>query len=99
VKGHFTNTIYLIILLCLTACSPESTVPPVLVLSSGNEFGSYTAEILKTEGFNEFMMDSISGNQITKSYLARFDLIILAEPEIEKRISPLSEIMLRTEES
>ncbi len=42
-------------------------------------FGTYTGEILRAEGFNEFVIDSLSGGRIDKSYLARVDLVLLAE--------------------
>lgn len=52
---------------------------PILVLASTAHFGLYTAEILKTEGFNEFQMDSITDSKVTLSYLKKFDVVILAE--------------------
>jgi len=89
-KKYLTNICYLIIFFSVARCKVETTTPLILVLSSGIEFGSYTSEILKTEGFNAFVNDSGSGRNITKSYLAGFDLIILAEPEIKgKRIELL----------
>ena len=34
--------------------------PPILVLATNANFGSYTGEILKAEGFNEFQIDSLT---------------------------------------
>jgi O-glycosyl hydrolase len=51
---------------------------PILVLGGANAFGPYIGEILKTEGFNEFQMDSMAAKPTLK-YLRKFDLIILGE--------------------
>jgi len=52
---------------------------PILVLGTDNNFGSYLPEILRTEGFNEFRMKSITDAKVTLDYLKKFDIIILAE--------------------
>ena len=57
-------------------------VAPVLILATNTDFGTYTAEILKTEGFNEFVLDSLADENVTSSYLTQFDLVILAESKI-----------------
>jgi len=69
----------IIFLLMIMGCSKESSVPPILILARQNNFGTYTDEILRAEGFNEFVIDSLSGGRIDKSYLARVDLVLLAE--------------------
>jgi len=66
------------------SCSQQSSVPPILVLATENEFGTYTGEMLKAEGFNEFCMDSLASQKVDKSYLKQFDLIILAESKISQ---------------
>ena len=66
------------------SCSDKIKVPPVLILATNRDFGSYTAEILKTEGFNEFEMDSLAGRNLSTSFLSQFDLIILAESKIDR---------------
>lgn len=73
------------ILIGSMGCSDKKTVPPILLLSSGNEFSAYASEILKTEGFNEFIIDSLSDGNITGSYLGGFEIVILAETKIEKK--------------
>ena len=60
-------------------CSKQNSVAPILVLATENEFGTYTGELLKAEGFNEFEIDSLNGGKISKTFLAQFDLIIIAE--------------------
>jgi len=67
----------------IISCSGKIHIAPVLLLATDKDFGSYTAEILKTEGFNEFAVDSLSGEKVTSSYLAQFDLVIMAESKID----------------
>lgn len=69
----------IILLLSVLGCLKDSSVPPILILANQNNFGTYTGEILKAEGFNEFVIDSLSSGKISKSFLDRFDLVILSE--------------------
>jgi hypothetical protein len=64
-------------------CSTKVQVPPILLLATNSDFGTYTAEILRTEGFNEFVVFSTADENVTESYLAQFDLVILAESKID----------------
>jgi hypothetical protein len=66
----------------IVGCSDKSQVAPVLILATIKDFGTYTPEILKTEGFHEFVVDSLAGNKISAEYLAKFNLVILAESKI-----------------
>jgi hypothetical protein len=68
-----------VILLLLSGCIHNYQPAPILILYSPSDFGNYTAEILKTEGFNEFQGDSITNPVITRNFLSKFDLVILAE--------------------
>src|SRR5258705_2393011 len=52
---------------------------PILVLAVDNKFGTFTGEILKTEGFNEFQIESPADAKVTMKYLKKFDVIILTE--------------------
>jgi hypothetical protein len=63
----------------LTGCSVRNSGIPILILASDSDFGTYTGEILKTEGFNEFTMDSVTSAKVRTSYLKKFDLVILDE--------------------
>ena len=74
--------ISILFLLAATGCSKQTSVPPILVLATENEFGTYTGELLKAEGFNEFIIDSLTSQKVTASYLKQFDLIILAESKV-----------------
>jgi hypothetical protein len=55
---------------------------PILLLATNNDFGSYTEEILKTEGFNEFETDSLSGIHINLEYLQNFDVVLLGKTSV-----------------
>ena len=63
---------------------------PILVLATNTDFGTYTGEILKAEGFNEFTIDSLTDTRVTRSYLNRFDVVILSETTV----SPTDKIKL-----
>jgi hypothetical protein len=65
--------------LIITSCSYKHSVAPILILASSHDFGMFTPEILKTEGFNEFQTDSITDPLVTRSFLSQFDLVILTE--------------------
>ena len=74
----------IMLLLAAMACSKQDAVAPILVLATEHEFGTYTGELLKAEGFNEFIIDSMTGGKVTESYLKRFDIIILAESKVNQ---------------
>ena len=63
----------------IAGCARKNATVPISILATDADFGTYTGEILKTEGFNEFKLGSLAGEEITPSYLKRFDLVILAE--------------------
>jgi hypothetical protein len=69
----------IILLSGVIRCSGKTMIAPVLILATNTDFGTYTAEILKTEGFNEFVLDSLADENVTSSFLTQFDLVILAE--------------------
>jgi hypothetical protein len=69
----------------ITAYSNKSTTPPILVLATNASFGSYTCEILKTEGFNEFKLDSLTDVNISLQYLKQFDIVILGKTALTQR--------------
>jgi hypothetical protein len=81
----------LILLSGVISCSVKPQPVPVLLLATDAGFGTYTAEILKTEGFNEFAVDSLSDEKVSASYLNKFDMVILAE----SNINPLKLNMIR----
>ncbi len=63
-------------------CSRKDNVAPILILATNSDFGTYTAEILKAEGFNEFELDSLVSGRVTSSLMSRYYLVILAESDI-----------------
>ena len=74
----------IIFLLAALSCSQQTSVAPILVLATENEFGTYTGELLKAEGFSEFIIDSLTSRKVNASYLKQFDLIILAESKVSQ---------------
>lgn len=81
-KNAFPAIIFLsciILVFAMTDCTKEKAGQPILLLAGSKDFGSYTGEILKAEGFNEFIADSADSKNISKAFLAQFDIIILAE--------------------
>jgi len=80
---HNLNILFFgIIIFLFHNCTVEKTSGPILVLATSDDFGTYTTEILKTEGFNEYMHDSLTDSSITDEYLRQFDIIILGETSI-----------------
>lgn len=55
---------------------------PILILGEADHFDTYTGEILKTEGFNEFQIESLSNDNLSLTHLQKFDLIILTHAAI-----------------
>ena len=87
-KSHFSRILYFSLTFLslssslLLSCSKKNETSPILLLATQREFGLYTGEILKTEGFNTFETDSIANPGLTTNYLNDFDIVILAETEI-----------------
>jgi hypothetical protein len=76
----------LFLLASLVQCSKRSDAPaPILVLATDENYGSYTCEILRAEGFTSFIKDSITSSQISEAYLNSFDIVILAETSVTKK--------------
>jgi large repetitive protein len=73
----------IILLFGIMGCSSKNSNVPILVLATESDYGTYTGEILKTEGYNEFRIDSLTGGKVTKSYLGQFDLVVLTESKID----------------
>ncbi len=83
----------LLLLATLVQCSTKSVAPaPILVLATDENYGSYTCEILRAEGFTGFVKDSITSSQISEEYLNSFDIVILAETSVTpKDVDQLTE--------
>ena len=75
--------------LSFQGCSIKTTSAPILILATSENFGTYTAEMLKTEGFNEFVVEAPDSKSLNKSFLRQFDLIILSECQTEPAIKEL----------
>lgn len=76
----FQIPLAIMLIFLVQACTVKKSTPPILILSEQADFGNYTGEILKAEGFNEFMIDSLSGRNMSGSFIRKFDLVILSEP-------------------
>lgn len=70
-------TSILILSVVFTYCSRTSISTPVLILTTSAGYGTYTTEILKAEGFNEYHLDSLTDPGIDLRYLQHFNLVIL----------------------
>ncbi len=86
----------LAILYAITGCTKEKSRLPVLVIASSDNFGTYTAEILKAEGFNEFLIESPDSKNLNSKYFGQFDLVILAEVKTGKNLNNLIEEYVRS---
>jgi hypothetical protein len=75
----------------VSGCSCKEDDAPILLLATDSDFGSFTGEILRTEGFNVFKTGSFNGGNITTAYLRQFDLVILAESRIDARAKKMLE--------
>ena len=95
-----TRNLFLIIIFVLfsglTGCYIKKPGKPILILATETGFGTYTGEILKTEGFNEFKIDSLTDAKVTLSYLKKFDLVILAESELGLPVKDMLEEFVKS---
>ena len=53
---------------------------PILLLATNGGYGTYMGEILKTEGINEYRMDSVEDANFREAFINQFDIVVLAEP-------------------
>ena len=81
IKQKFLLTI-VILFLGINSFPKGNAKAPILLLATNSDFGSYTGEILKTEGFNEFETDSLSGISVNFEYLKNFDVVILGKTSV-----------------
>jgi hypothetical protein len=82
-RRSFIYPLTLALLMAVFGCTGTGTDAPILLLATPGGFGTYTEEILKTEGFRGIEVDSINSGKITRSYLSTFDLVILAESKMD----------------
>jgi hypothetical protein len=59
-----------------TAAIPAPPGGPILVVTGGDHYGDYYAEILRAEGLNEFARADVS--QLSADTLASYDVVVLA---------------------
>ena len=56
---------------------------PILILGTDSGFGSYISEILKTEGLNEYEIDSLNNPGVNLSFLMPYKLVILGKTRVD----------------
>ncbi|MEO6546391.1 MAG: hypothetical protein ABIN94_00265 [Ferruginibacter sp.] len=85
VKGLMLSMSVLCLFLSKVNYASGNLSHPILVLGTDKNFGTYTTEILKTEGFNEFQMISVANAKVTTAYLKQFDVVILTENKLTEK--------------
>lgn len=80
---------FCIILIVLVSCSTRITPIPILILATNADFGAYTTEIIKAEGFNEYQIDSLTNPKVNLKYLQNFNLVILGKTAVTKSQSDM----------
>jgi hypothetical protein len=86
----------LISIVSVHSCTHKNPSSPILVIAGHEEFGTYTAEILKAEGFNEYRIDHPASENISYNYLRHFDIVILAEGAAKPRTIQVFEKYVRS---
>ncbi|MEX6689968.1 hypothetical protein QTN47_20840 [Danxiaibacter flavus] len=71
------SSLFLPVLIMLAGYTKAYSQNPILVISGEKSYGPYTGEMLKTEGFSEYQLESLSGEKITDTFLQSFDVVIL----------------------
>lgn len=78
---HYSNpsTFVLLVVTLFTTLSDGKVYAqqPILVLARENTYGPYTGELLKTEGFNEYLIENFTNDRISPAFLKKFDVVIL----------------------
>jgi len=74
--------IIIVVQFILSGCNNIRDHAPVLILASDKGFGTYTGEILRTEGYNEYDIVSLSEEVVTTSFISKYDIVILAQQGI-----------------
>ena len=97
-KHFWKCLISFLIIVCLFSNASTFAAPqrnaPILILGSPGHFDSYTGEILKAEGFNEFQISSLTSPNFSLKYLRKFDLVILTEvPLTNQQRTTLTQIV------
>ncbi|MHA4809763.1 hypothetical protein ACX0G9_16740 [Flavitalea flava] len=72
--------LYIFLLIITGSIFGQKATAPILILGNAANFGLYTGEILKAEGFNEFEVDSLSQirGELDLNKLKKADIVILS---------------------
>src|SRR5262245_16021282 len=84
----FRHVLILSFAFSLSFCSRPKPTKTILLLAPKEHFGLYTGEILKTEGFNHFVLDSTT-DDVTVDYLVGFDLVILTQTKVSEQLTTI----------
>ena len=63
-------------------CTGHRDTKTILLLTSSGNFGLFTTEILKAEGFNHFESDPIDDAPLTDARLSAFDIVVLTMTDL-----------------
>ena len=75
-------TAMLFLILAAASCSKTGVYKPILILATNADYGTYTAEILKAEGFNAYQIDSLANPDVDPDYLRKFKLVMLGKTSL-----------------
>lgn len=64
------------------SCSQTRNTKTILLLTSPEHFGAFTAEILRTEGFNHFEVESLGEMALWNEKLKDFDVVVLTQSSL-----------------
>jgi hypothetical protein len=90
-KSFYRLIIAVLLLISIQSCTNDGASAPILLLATQSNFGTYCAEMLKAEGFNEFVTDSLNSDRINLTFLRQFDYVLLAEEETNPKAAKLLE--------
>ena len=76
---YFSIILTLVVLITCMGCDEEIPPAPILILASDDDFGTFTGEMLRTEGYKEYEIMSLFSDDITAPFLLKHDIVILAQ--------------------
>ncbi|MDR0792926.1 MAG: hypothetical protein LBE82_06425 [Chitinophagaceae bacterium] len=80
-----------LVFITTAGCMSGYAQNPIMILTGDKDFGHYTCEILKAEGFNEFQIESLNSEKITPAFLQNFDIVILSATPLSDRQAEMIE--------
>jgi len=77
-NNRFISCFVIPILFTIVSYTASYAQHPILILSGPKSYGPYVGELLKTEGFNEYQLETLANEKINTGFLQKFDVVILA---------------------